>query len=269
MSNLAARLLVALAGIPLLLACAWFGGYPLWCLVLLLQLLILNEWKGLLLKTGTAISHTRVLILLAALYMVALSGISESFLPFSLALVVIWLFAAVFQYQIKRLSVLGGELVYVVYIALPLVLWPLLQDLEAGNRFTAAGPLILLFTATWFCDSGAYFTGRAWGRHKLYERASPNKTVEGAVGGLLCSALPLLLVKFIGWGSPQLADLFVLPVAVGIFGQAGDLFESLLKREANVKDSSQLLPGHGGLLDRFDSLLFSTPIFYSYLLFIR
>ena len=154
-----------------------------------------------------------------------------------------------------------------IYAALPLALWPSLQDFQLDERFTPAGPLVLLLAATWFCDSGAYFTGKMLGRHKLFVRASPNKTVEGAIGGLVFAAVPLLLIYWMDWATPNVLDFIVLPIAVGIFGQLGDLLESLFKREAGVKDSSNIIPGHGGVLDRFDSLLLSTPVFYSFLLF--
>jgi phosphatidate cytidylyltransferase len=154
---------------------------------------------------------------------------------------------------------------FLIWIALPLALWIYIAALDS-IRFPLIGALGMLLAATWCCDSGAYFIGRLLGKHRLYPLASPNKTVEGAIGGLLFAALPLTIVKAAGWGAPQILDIVILTVAVGGFGQAGDLLESLFKREAGVKDSSHIIPGHGGLLDRFDSLLLSTPVFAAYLL---
>ena len=120
---------------------------------------------------------------------------------------------------------------------------------------------------TWATDTGAYAFGRMFGKHKLIPSVSPSKTVEGAVGGLVVATLGTwlyvtFLLKPFAHLSLTSMGIVVLAVAVGIVGQIGDLAESLLKRDAGVKDSSKLLPGHGGILDRFDSLLFVLPVAY-------
>jgi phosphatidate cytidylyltransferase len=120
--------------------------------------------------------------------------------------------------------------------------------------------LVLTLTVTWLNDSGAYFAGRAYGRRKLYPRISPSKTWEGALGGLLASIGGALAVKSLGW-LPQLPwwGSVVVGAGAGVLGPLGDLAESMLKRAYGAKDSSRLLPGHGGLLDRIDALLFTAP----------
>jgi phosphatidate cytidylyltransferase len=120
--------------------------------------------------------------------------------------------------------------------------------------------LILAVAVTWLNDTGAYFAGRAWGRRKLYPRISPSKTWEGALGGLLASIGAALAVKSLGW-LPQLPwwASVVVGAGAGVLGPVGDLGESMLKRAYGAKDSSRLLPGHGGLLDRIDALLFTAP----------
>ncbi|MFD1735849.1 phosphatidate cytidylyltransferase [Bacillus salitolerans] len=114
----------------------------------------------------------------------------------------------------------------------------------------------------WATDSGAYFIGRAMGKRKLWPEISPNKTVEGSVGGVICA----LGVAFIFQAFFPINDSFlkmiVITILLSIFGQMGDLVESALKRHYHVKDSGTILPGHGGILDRFDSLLFVLPIFH-------
>jgi phosphatidate cytidylyltransferase len=132
-----------------------------------------------------------------------------------------------------------------------------------------AGTVLVMFpiAVTWATDTGAYTLGRMFGRHKLIPSVSPSKTVEGALGGLLFSILGTwLYVQFLLEPFSQLSlaplGILVFAIVVGIVGQVGDLAESLLKREAGVKDSSKLLPGHGGILDRFDSLLFVLPVAY-------
>ena len=120
--------------------------------------------------------------------------------------------------------------------------------------------LVLTLTVTWLNDTGAYFAGRAYGERKLYPRISPSKTWEGAAGGLLASIGGALAVKSLGW-LPQLPwwGCVVVGAGAGVLGPLGDLSESMLKRAFGAKDSSRLLPGHGGLLDRVDALLFTAP----------
>ncbi|MFH2004311.1 MAG: phosphatidate cytidylyltransferase [Bacteroidota bacterium] len=128
--------------------------------------------------------------------------------------------------------------------------------------------IITIFATIWICDTAAYFGGKFLGKHKLFERVSPNKTWEGAIAGFLFAIVAAVAAKYFLLEYFTLQDAIVLGVIVGIFGQLGDLVESLLKRDAGIKDSSSLIPGHGGVLDRFDSLLFVSPVFYLYLDFI-
>jgi phosphatidate cytidylyltransferase len=140
----------------------------------------------------------------------------------------------------------------------------------------AAGAIVLLFPLliTWVTDTGAYFVGRAFGRRKLLSSVSPGKTLEGAIGGLL--AAMLLAWAYDRYVMRPVAHLAFYPGAailfgalVSIAGQIGDLAESLLKREAGVKDSSRIIPGHGGVLDRVDSLLFTIPVAFWLLTVLR
>ena len=116
----------------------------------------------------------------------------------------------------------------------------------------------------WVADIGAYFSGRRFGRHKLAPAISPGKTREGVIGGLMANLLWMLLIyQFsLGWGLALLPFL-IIGLATSLISVVGDLFESVLKREAGVKDSGKLLPGHGGVLDRVDSVIAATPIFIS------
>ena len=147
----------------------------------------------------------------------------------------------------------------IIYLGLPL------GALVGVHIFGGRGAVILLIATVAISDTAQYYAGRLAGRHPLAPRLSPKKTIEGALGGLV--AAPLFLY-FVG---PQLvpvaAPLTIAAVGVALVGAgiAGDLFESMLKRAANMKDSSALIPGHGGMLDRIDALLFATPVFYLYL----
>jgi phosphatidate cytidylyltransferase len=128
--------------------------------------------------------------------------------------------------------------------------------------------VIALFVSVWVCDSAAYFAGRAFGAHKLFERVSPKKTWEGAVAGVAGAVAAFVAAKFLVLPYLSVTSAVICGIIVGVIGQLGDLVESLLKRDAGVKDSSALIPGHGGVLDRFDSILFSAPIIYFYLDFV-
>jgi phosphatidate cytidylyltransferase len=121
--------------------------------------------------------------------------------------------------------------------------------------------ILVLFAIVWVGDTCAYYGGRALGRHLLAPKVSPKKTVEGAIAGLVGSVLAGSIGGVWLLGKPWLSMLGICVVTAAV-GQIGDLAESVLKRSAGVKDSSSILPGHGGILDRLDSLLFATPIFY-------
>ncbi|MEK5146603.1 phosphatidate cytidylyltransferase [Psychrobacillus sp. FSL K6-4615] len=122
--------------------------------------------------------------------------------------------------------------------------------------------VIFALLIVWTTDSGAYFTGRKIGKRKLWPDISPNKTVEGFVGGIIWALITAFIIQ---WISPLTSSMLVLigiTIISSIFGQLGDLVESAIKRHYNVKDSGKLLPGHGGILDRFDSILFVLPLLH-------
>ena len=121
--------------------------------------------------------------------------------------------------------------------------------------------ILVAVVGPWISDSGAYFAGRFFGRHLLFPNISPNKTVEGGIGSLLCTMLVVGLVSYELLGF-TLAKAAIVGAGVSVFSQMGDLFESALKRILDVKDLGRFLPGHGGVLDRIDSLLFTAPAVY-------
>ena len=153
----------------------------------------------------------------------------------------------------------------VVYVALPLSLLTFLA-FDTNNQYSYH--LILsLFILVWLSDVGGYFAGVNFGKHKLLERISPKKTWEGVAGGLvLCIVGAYILSQFLP--TMNIYMWLVLGVLVSISSIIGDLIESMLKRSANIKDSGNVLPGHGGILDRFDSVLFVIPIVYIFKFFI-
>ena len=139
-----------------------------------------------------------------------------------------------------------------------------------STRALPAGEFLVLFLAvvTWASDAGAYYAGTLWGKHPLLPSVSPKKTVEGVLGGL---ALAISVAVLAQWFASQLSlwDSLILGVLLTGAGLLGDLFESAIKRRTGVKDSGGILPGHGGMLDRLDSLLFTAPTFYYYVAYVR
>jgi phosphatidate cytidylyltransferase len=139
-----------------------------------------------------------------------------------------------------------------------------LVRLRALPDGTGQNLLLLLFGSVVAADTGAYYTGRALGRHKMAPSISPNKTWEGAVGGLLSGIVGALVIRYGLWPELALHRAVVAGLLLAAVGILGDLAVSMLKRTSGVKDSSRLIPGHGGVLDRTDSLLFAAPILYYY-----
>ena len=153
-----------------------------------------------------------------------------------------------------------------LYLAIPFVSLLHLGILDTFNpeSFIWQIPLTI-FILTWVNDTGAYLSGRTFGKHKLFERISPKKTWEGSIGGLLFTLLGTVVI-FQFWPSYTLPIWIGVGVLVSIFSNLGDLMESAFKRNANQKDSGTIMPGHGGILDRFDAILLTAPVVLAYLL---
>lgn len=169
-------------------------------------------------------------------------------------------FLFLFRFQSMETVASRMGLSCLAFSYVPLLLGHLvwLRNLDAGVHW-----IILTLVVVMCGDSAAYFTGSAWGRRRLYPAVSPNKSLEGALGGLVGSLIGACVYK--GFFLPDVSFGFVIALALllGVLGQVGDLFESLLKRSFKVKDSGTLIPGHGGILDRLDSLLFAfAPAYY-------
>jgi phosphatidate cytidylyltransferase len=144
-----------------------------------------------------------------------------------------------------------------VYVVVFISFFPLLRESLYGGKW-----VFLFFLIVWSGDTGAYFIGIRYGRNKLYPLISPGKSMQGAAGGLCASIFVALLFKAIGFREIGWGAAFCTALIVGGISQIGDLCESFLKRAYHIKDSSQILPGHGGFLDRFDGVLFSLPVMY-------
>jgi phosphatidate cytidylyltransferase len=270
--ELAKRVGVALVGIPVALAAMYLGGY--WLIAFLAVLAGLAAWEfGRMHREVAAANVPALAALLAAGYLLLAGTLPAAELVTWAAIITLVGAASVMlmappetrpghSVMVMTVGALltGGLLVFAVWLRG-------IEGSEAGLR--GAAILFLPVAVTWLGDTAAFFTGHAIGRNKLAPRISPGKTIEGAVGGLIATAGGALLYvgltrPLVGWslGTIQVLGLGVL---VAVAGQTGDLFESRFKRECGVKDSSSLFPGHGGALDRLDSLLFVFPIAYAYL----
>ena len=166
------------------------------------------------------------------------------------------------QYQSQAIYSISGTLLGIFYISLPLSLLVSIRNTHYGRWL-----IFFFFIFIWAGDTFAFYLGITFGRHKLWPAVSPNKSIEGFIGGLLGNFITVIIFKILVFPSLTHLDCIWIALSVGIIGQIGDLFESLLKRSAQVKDSGSIIPGHGGILDRMDSILFAVPVFYYYLYF--
>lgn len=159
-----------------------------------------------------------------------------------------------------ELALVGSAFLYIPFLMAHLLM---LRLLPLGVNW-----LLLIMMIVMTNDSTAYYVGSAFGKHRLYEAVSPKKSIEGAIGGLFGSLGGTLLAKFTFFPQLSLLDAVVTALVIGIIGQLGDLFESLLKRSFGVKDSGTIFPGHGGVLDRLDSIIFAAPVTYYYAIYL-
>jgi len=184
-----------------------------------------------------------------------------SVLPFGIVAVLLLYIAALFRKTAHPVQDVAYSIFGLMYAAVPFIFFMELGFLEnTYNAYVPLGFLILL----WTNDTGAYLAGKSLGRRKLFERISPNKTWEGFIGGVLMAVITgVILSRY--FGVFPLWNWVCMALIIGIFGTFGDLVESMLKRNIGVKDSGNILPGHGGLLDRFDGLLMAAPLVYLFL----
>jgi phosphatidate cytidylyltransferase len=269
-SELTRRIIFAVIAAPASIAVIYFGDWALASVLSVLAAVAAWELFRIARETG-ALPLEPGGIALAALLPVAVHGQRLGVYTLSLHAIIamiLVLFASTIWLRGpsgKPLSSVAVTILGVTYAGLFSYVYALrYHDYAVGAR---AGTLLVVLPIllTWATDVGGYVFGRAFGKRKLMPAVSPGKTVEGAVGGLgLTIVLCLLYVRFVMMPYAQLgltiqgAVLFAIVISVA--AQVGDLAESLVKREAGIKDSSRIIPGHGGILDRFDSLLFVMPI---------
>lgn len=197
-----------------------------------------------------------------------LSLISTDLLRLSFAVTLpVLLFGTLFLFRIRDIKLVAGEvaLLFMGFLYVPLLLGHLmlLRGEPHGIQW-----VFLLMVIVMAGDTAAFYVGSTLGRRKLYPVVSPNKSVEGALGGLVGSVAGTFVAKATFFPALSPADCIITALLLGVLGQVGDLFESLLKRSFGVKDSGTIVPGHGGILDRLDSILFAAPAAFYYAHFI-
>lgn len=234
----------------------WFGG-----IVMILAGWGLFEFYSICLPQQRGLE--KGLAILAGSLLVWLPQWQKSGLPWGIWVLLFILAAILFLLRFQDLQTVINHLglVFLGFLYIPLLLGHLnlLIDLPNGRKW-----IFLALAAVMINDSAAYFVGSSLGRHRLYPAISPKKSWEGLAGGMAGSMSAVVLAKVIFFPSLKPIDCLAISLLLGVLGPLGDLFESLIKRSYGVKDSGSAIPGHGGLLDRLDSLLFAFPAVYYY-----
>jgi len=252
------RTVVAGIFIPFLILIIWWGGIVFLGLVCLISAVALFEFYQGIKKKGQKPFLIEG-ISLGMFVPVSIYIWGDRALPPVLILIIFCVFMRQFlKFETKDAFTnialtMGG----IFYICLLFSYALILRGETLGARL-----VITVFFVTWLGDTGAYLIGRRWGQHKLCVRLSPYKSMEGFIGAVLISCVAMFISRL--WLAFPLFHTLALGLMIGMVGQIGDLFESMLKREMGIKDFGRILPGHGGVLDRFDSLLFTVPLFYHY-----
>jgi phosphatidate cytidylyltransferase len=273
-SSVAQRWITALIAIPIVLTFVWFGGWIAFAAIVLVVILVTLELHNMLLHAGYHpliwISFgLSMLFLIAAMFPTQRLLILETGLGGALLISFPWLF---FRQKLDGAMVDWAlTLAISIYVGWPLSFVLLLRGYQMSSIYIASGIFVYLPRGAWWLlmtllgvwgfDAAAFFTGRYFGRHKLAPRISPAKTWEGVLGGFVLSIIAALLLTVVPLGVPWYLAI-VLGILLGVAAVLGDLAESLIKRQTHVKDSGQFMPGHGGMLDRIDSLLFAVIVVY-------
>ena len=257
--NLALRTISGAVVVCGILIGIYQGGWLWVAVVLALSVISLAEYYRLL---STQFKLSRGIGYLSALAVIFSSA--EGVRPVSIVMILSLTVYAILMVEIIRRQVwgasfailnTGGILSGILFIVVPWTCLILLRNMPTGRLF-----LVALFACTWSCDVVAFLVGTKWGRIHLCEKISPRKTWEGFIGGALGSVLMIALIIYFQEQPPF--PLFLIGLVCAFAGQFGDLAESLIKRETGVKDASNLIPGHGGALDRFDSILINGLLTY-------
>jgi phosphatidate cytidylyltransferase len=251
MSPLASRIAVAVVGLPVVLALVWAGGWWLFTLAAVAAILALHEYSLMTrsLRPVTIAAYAGALLSLVG---AELGGLDWTVAGFLTTLVLAFILHWVGQTRQSATVAIASTVLGAAWIGLCLAHLLLLRDIPKDGRLATFTVLL----AVWAGDIGAFFAGRLIGRHKLAPALSPGKTWEGFVFGTICTVF-LAFVALYKQHFISIADSIFLGLVIAVAGPLGDLFESGIKRDMQVKDSGRLLGGHGGVLDRLDAPLFA------------
>lgn len=265
------RLITAIIGIPLILLSVYWGGIPFLILMSAVVFLALREYFFLAGQgkysaqplVGTIVG----LVFLGSIFLngTKIGPLSDN--QGTSAMLVLMLVPIFLREMLRKPLEKPIEHISVTFLGTFFIPWAI-GHLILIRNIQPAGMLYIyfLFIVIWSLDTGAYGIGKRFGRLKLAETISPKKTIEGALGGTLCAVIVAVICRFIFLKEYfSVPEIVFIALIISAAAQFSDIAESLLKRDAGVKDSANLLPGHGGMLDRFDSFLFTAPIFYYYL----
>lgn len=269
MKNFFTRTLTAGAFVAILLGCTFYNQYSFSILFFIITLLGVREFYSLTEKSGNFPQIITGLLISALLFttvaLVCLHYYSALILLINLPAVFIVFILELFRKKENPFTNIAITLAGIIYVAIP---FTLLNGIVTISRSYNYQVLFGIFFLIWSNDAGAYIVGSLLGKQKLFPRISPGKSWEGSIGGaLICYGIVFIIS---GWyTSISFANWMIIATILIIIGTLGDLVESLLKRSVGVKDSGTLLPGHGGILDRFDSLIMATPFIFTYLYLIK
>lgn len=265
MNNFVKRSLTGIVFVTLLLGCTFFGQLSFSVLFFVITILGVWEFYSLSETVGNQPQKIAGTLASAVLFktsaMMCMDMYDHRILLLNLPLIFFIFILELYTKSEKPFQNIAFTLLGIVYVALPFSLLNFITTHGGGYHYQL---LFGFFFILWSSDTGAYLAGSAMGKHKLFPRVSPGKTWEGSIGGAIASYGVAYFIS--GWyTSISMFDWMVIASILVVIGTLGDLVESLFKRSINVKDSGNILPGHGGILDRFDSLILATPFVFTYL----
>ena len=265
------RLPVIIIGIPSVLFILNEGGQLFFMALTIVALICINEFYGIAkskeLEPNIILGNLSV-VAISYLYFNIYQNSLVGFLSISFLVVIAIIFSESFKNSKKPLLNISVTFMGVFYIG---VLFTSLIALRQYDSFNGTHFTLAMIVSVWICDSFAYIFGKLFGKKKLIERLSPKKTVMGFIAGICGAFISMYSLNYfdiIQYGL-SLQSIFIFAFIIGFFGQWGDIAESMLKRDANIKDSGKILLGHGGFLDRCDSLIFTSPLVLLYALYLQ
>ena len=268
MNNFWTRAFTGAVFVAVMIAAIEFSPYTFMILFMVINLLSIIEFYKLFIRNELTPRIFSGIVLSAILYatsaLVASGTASAQLLFINIPMLFLIFIFELYLKSEKPFENIAYTLFGVAYLTLPLALFNSMAFLPGENTGYHSGIIIGYFLILWASDTGAYLSGMKFGKHKLFERHSPKKTWEGSIGGCL-AALLLGYTNSLFFTQLALSEWLIVGLLIVITGAFGVLIESMLKRSLKIKDSGNILPGHGGMLDRFDGLFISIPFVFTYL----